>query len=162
MLGSPRERPASYAAVALEFAGAGLILVGAFVPWVRSHAFFLTIPVNGVQTDYGRMFPFVALSVFGLLAYQWSFGWRRWVPGAALLLAIAAIVFVVLYGVQVKDRVGRISESVQQQPGGPLVLSGGRAFSVEFDVGYYLTLLGAGTVVVGAALDLTATRQKMP
>ncbi len=46
-LGSPRERPASYAAVALEFAGAGLILVGAFVPWVRSHAFFPTNMVLG-------------------------------------------------------------------------------------------------------------------
>ncbi len=76
-LDSPRWQPASYVAVALELAGAGLILVAAFVPWVRSHAFFLLIPVRGVETDYGRVFPFLALGVFALLAYQWSYGWQR-------------------------------------------------------------------------------------
>jgi hypothetical protein len=148
--------------VALESAGAGLILVGAFVPWVRSHALFLTIPVNGVQTDYGRIFPFIALSILALLAYQWSYGWRRWAPGAVLLLAIAAIVLAVLYGVQIKHRVGRISESAQHQLETPLVLSGGRAFSVEFDTGYYLTLVGAGGVIVGTVLDLKASLREVP
>ncbi len=145
--------PVSRRAIPLQAAGAGLILIAAFVPWVRSHAFFLTIPVNGVQTDYGKIFPFVALAIFGLLAYQWSFGWPKWAPGAIALLAISAMTLALLYGVQVRQRVEKINASAQGQPV-PLVLQGGTAFRVEFDIGYYLTLLGCLGVLIGAVLDL--------
>lgn len=149
-------RPSSQVGVAFQVAGAGLILIAAFVPWVRSHALFLAIPVSGIKTDYGRIFPFLALAAFGLLAYQWSFGWRKWAPGIVFLLAIVALVVAILYGVQVKERVGRINQSSENKSAGPFVLPGGSLFNVDLDVGYYLTLLGAGCLGAGAVEDLRA------
>lgn len=31
-------------------------------PWVRSETIFLTVSVQGVETDYGRLFPLMALA----------------------------------------------------------------------------------------------------
>ncbi len=159
-LDSARKQPASQVAVALQLAGAGLILVAAFVPWVRSHAFFLLIPVRGVETDYGRVFPFLALGVFALLAYQWSYGWQRWAAGVVLLIGAVALLTTILYGVQVRQRATRVNEAAKKQPEQPLVLGGGTLFSVDFDVGFFLTLLGAGCLIGGAASDLGAGRGK--
>ena len=156
--GEGRRQP-SPVAVSLQLAGAGLILISAFVPWVRSHALFLTIPVRGAETDYGRLFPLIALVVAALLAYQWSFGWRHWAHGVVLLLGIAALTVAIVYGVQVTQRVQRIAKNTQNQPGAPLVLTGGALFSIEFDIGYYLTLLGAGGLIAGAVAGLREQRR---
>ncbi len=157
-LSSESRRQPSSVAVSLQLAGAGLMLISAFVPWVRSHALFLTIPVRGAETDYGRLFPIIALVVAALLAYQWSFGWRRWPHGVVLLLGIAALTVAIVYGVQVTQRVQRIAKNTQTQPGAPLVLGGGALFSIEFDIGYYLTLLAAGGLVAGAVAGLREQR----
>ncbi len=152
-------RPVSYAAVSLQLAGAGLILIGAFVPWIQSHALFLTVPVRGIETDYGRLFPAVALVVLAILAYQWSLGWRKWAHGLILLLGLVAMIVSVVYGVQVEQRVHRVAEANRDKPGAPLVLSGRAAFSMEFDVGYYATLLGAGSLIGGAVSSLRRSRR---
>ncbi len=141
-------------AVSFQLAGAGLILISAFIPWIRSHALLLTIPVRGAETDYGRLFPGIALAVAALLAYQWSFRWHRWMHGVILGLGILALAVAVVYGMQVTHRVGRIEGAARQQPAAPLVLGGGSLFSVEFDVGYYLTLLGGGALIVGSIAGL--------
>lgn len=141
-------------AVALQLAGAGLILIGAFAPWIRSHALFLTIPVRGAETDYGRLFPAIALAVLAILASQWSLGWRKWAHGLVLLLGVVALAVAGLYGVQVTQRVHRVAEVNRNQPGAPFVVPGRSAFSFEFDVGYYVTLLGAGGLLAGAIIGL--------
>ncbi len=153
-------RTAVSLAVALQLAGAGLILISAFVPWVRSHALFLTVPVRGAETDYGQLFPAIALAVFILLAYQWSFRWHRWMHAVVLSLGILALAVAVVYAVQVTQRVGRIDTAAHQQQGAPLVLGGGRAFSVEFDVGYYLTLLGTGALIAGGIIELRTSPRR--
>jgi hypothetical protein len=152
-------RPASYGAVSLQLVGAGLILIGAFIPWVQSHALFLTVPVRGIETDYGRVFPSIALAVFAILAYQWSWGWRKWAHSLILLLGLVAIIVAALYGAQVQQRVRRVADANRDKPGLPLVLSGRAAFSVEFDVGYYATLLGAGSLLAGAVSSLRRSRR---
>jgi len=152
------KQPTSHAAVVAQSAGAGLILIAAFVPWVRSHAFFLQIPVRGVETDYGRVFPFLALGVFAVLAYQWSYGWQRWGAGLVLLIGAVSLAVAIVYGVQVKQRAIKANEATKKQPEQPLVLGGGTMFSVDFDVGFYLTLLGGGGVIGGAISDLAARR----
>ncbi len=145
-------------AVALQLAGAGLILIGAFTPWVRTHVFFLAIPVNGIDTDYGRLFPFLALAVCGILAYQWSFGWRRWLAGPVLFLGMVAIAVAIVYGVQIKGRAGKADEAAKKQSQAPFVTLGGTALSVDLDVGYFLTLLGAGSLLAGGTAALTRRR----
>jgi hypothetical protein len=155
---SAARRSFSYVVVSLQLAGAGLILLSAFIPWVRSHALFLTIPVNGVATDYGRLFPGVALAVFVLLAYQWSFGRRRLAHGLILLLGVVALTVAVLYAVQVTQRVNRIAKSAQEQLGSSLTLSGDSPFRLEFDIGYYLTLLGACGLVAGSVMGFRGHR----
>ncbi len=152
---SIRLPPPSYLAVALQLAGAGLILVGTFTPWVRTHVFFLAIPVNGIKTDYGRLFPFLALAVCAILASQWSFGWRKWLAGPVLIIGVVAIAVAVVYGVQVKGRAGRADEAARKQSQAPLVVLGGTAVSVDLDVGYFLTLLGAVSLLVGSTVTLT-------
>ncbi len=141
-------------AIGLQLAGAGLILIGAFAPWIRSHALFLTIPVRGAETDYGRLFPAIALAVLAILATQWSLGWRKWAHGLVLLLGVVVLGVAVLYGVQVTNRVHRVAVVNRDQPGSPFVLSGRALFSFEFDVGYYVTLLGAGGLLAGGIIGL--------
>jgi hypothetical protein len=114
--------------------------------------------VRGTETDYGRLFLFIALIVDALLAYQWSFRWHRWMHVVVLNLGVLALSVAILYGVQVTQRVSRIDTAARQQQTAPLVLGGGRIFSVEFDVGYYLTLLGAGALVAGAIAELRTPR----
>lgn len=38
------------------------LVIGVFIPWVRSETIFLTVSVRGVETDYGRLFPLMALA----------------------------------------------------------------------------------------------------
>lgn len=149
-----KPRPAPHLVVLLQLAGAGLILIGVFLPWIQSHALFLTVPVRGSETDYGRLFPAIALAVFAILAYEWSLGWRKWAHGVILLLGLVAVAVAVLYGVQVTQRVHRIAETTPSQPAAPLVLSGQAMFSVEFDIGYYTTLIGGSSMLVGAVMGL--------
>lgn len=156
---SEEPRPVPHVAVLFQLAGAALILFSAFIPWVQSHALFLTVPVRGSETDYGRLFPAIALAVFAILAYEWSLGWRKWAHGVILLLGMIAMTVAVLYGVQVTQHVLRIGQSARDQPGAPLILSGRAMFSVEFDIGYYVTLLGAGGLLAGAVIGLRQSRR---
>jgi hypothetical protein len=156
---SKGRRPPSQVAVSLYLGGAGLMLLGAFIPWVQSHALFMTIPVRGAQTDYGRLFPAIALVVLAVVAYHWSLGWRKWAHGFILLLGLVAVIVAALYGVQVTQRVHRVAEANREGPDAPLMLGGGRpAFSVEFDVGYYVTLIGAGGLIAGSIMGLRCSR----
>jgi len=148
-------------AVTLQLAGAGLILIGAFVPWVRSQAFFLVISVRGVETDYGQILPFLALGVCALLAYQWSYGWRRWPANIVLAIGVVTVAVGVFYGVQVQRSAIRLNVETKNQPEAPIVIGGGQLFNVSFDVGYYLSLLGGLALVVGAIGELQGTRRKL-
>ena len=151
---SKRRRPPSPVAPSLYLVGAGLMLLGAFVPWIQSHALFMTIPVRGAETDYGRLFPAIALVALAVVAYHWSLGWKKWAHGLILLLGVVAVVVAVVYGLQVTQRVHRVAEANRDKPGAPLVLGGRAAFSVDFDVGYYMTLLGAGSLLAGGVSGL--------
>jgi len=152
-------QPGSQAAALVQLAGAGLMLLGAFIPWIQSHALFMTIPIRGAETDYGRLFPAIALVALAVVAYHWSLRWRKWAHGLILLLGLVAVIVAVVYGVQVTQRVHRVAEANRDRPDAPLVLGGGRpAFSVEFDVGYYVTLVGAGGLIAGAIMGLRCSR----
>ena len=155
-----KPQPVPHLVVLLQLAGAGLILIGVFLPWIQSHALFLTVPVRGAETDYGRLFPTIALAVFAILAYEWSLGWRKLAHVVILLLGVVAMTAALLYGVQVAQRVHRVAESTHDQPGAPpLVLPGRAPFSVEFDIGYYTTLLGAGCLLAGAVIGLQQSQR---
>ncbi len=154
----PGSRPSSPIAPSLYLVGAGLMLIGAFAPWIQSHALFMTIPIRGAATDYGRLFPAIALVVLSVAAYHWSLGWRKWAHGLILLLGLVAVTVAVLYGVQVTQRVHRVAEANREGPDAPLVLGTRPAFSVEFDVGYYVTLVGAGSLIAGAIMGLRGSR----
>jgi len=151
-------QPGPQAAALVQLAGAGLMLLGAFIPWIQSHALFMTIPIRGAETDYGRLFPAIALVVLAVVAYPWSLGWRKWAHGLILLLGLVAVIVAVLYGAQVTQRVHRVAEANREGPDAPLVLGGRPAFSVEFDVGYYVTLGGAGSLIAGAIMGLRCSR----
>jgi hypothetical protein len=146
------------AAALVQLAGAGLMLLGAFIPWIQSHALFMTIPIRGAETDYGRLFPAIALVVLAVVAHHWSSGWREWAHGLILLLGLIAVIVAVLYGVQVTQRVHRVAEANRDRPDAPLILGARPAFSVEFDVGYYVTLVGAGGLIAGAIMGLRCSR----
>ncbi len=158
---SERRRPPSEAAVAVQLAGAGLVLISAFVPWVRSQVFFLVIPVRGVETDYGRILPFLALGVCALLAYQWSYGWRRWPASIVLAIGVVTVAVGVFYGVQVQRSASRLNVETKNQPEAPLVIGGGPLFNVAFDVGYYLSLLGGVGLIAGAIGELRWARGRL-
>jgi hypothetical protein len=137
----------------VEGAGAGLTLIGAYVPWVVSFALFTTVPVRGVETAYGRVLPLIPLAALGLLAWRWYMRRARWVHLGIAGLGISTIMLTLLYAVEVKRNLVRAQESLarsgQMLPG---------SVRVDFDVGLYLTAAGGAAMLVGGILGLASER----
>ncbi len=121
----------------VEGAGAGLIFIGAYVPWVMTFAVFTSLPVRGVDTDYGRIVPLIPLLGLGLVAWRWYKGRTWWVHLFIVALGAFTIVLALLYTVGVKRTSTLAQESLA---GSRLALPG--AVRVRFDVGLYLTVTG--------------------
>jgi len=141
-----------------EAAGALLVFVGAYVPWVMTFAFVATVSVRGVDTDYGRVLPLLPLLALGMLAWRWYVRKARWVHLAVTVLGMAAIVIAVAFVVTTKRGAANARE--------PLARSGGSTLpgtvDVRFDVGIYLTVASGTTLIAGGILgagqDLTKRR----
>lgn len=137
----------------VEGAGAGLILIGAYVPWVVSFAFFTSVPVRGVETTYGRFLPLIPLLAFALLAWRWYARRARWVHLPIVVLGIATGVLTIVYAVEVNRNLARTQQSLARSG---QVLPG--AVRVNFDVGIYLTAAGGAAMVVGGILGAGSRR----
>ncbi len=141
------EKASGIAALA-EGAGAVLIFIGAYVPWVQTFAVFTSVTVRGVKIDptYGRLLPLIPLVTLGLLAWRWytKRGWR--VHTAILVLGILTLTLTLMYGVKVKRDLVRAQQSLAragQLPG---------TVRVDLDVGFYITLTGGAMLAVGGFL----------
>jgi len=131
-----------------EGAGAVLIFIGAYVPWVQTFALFTSVSVRGVKIDptYGRLLPLIPLVALGLLAWRWYVGRGRWVHLAILVLGILTLALTLMYGVNVKRDLMRAQQSLAragQLPG---------TVRVDLDVGFYITLAGGAMLAVGGFL----------
>lgn len=138
----------------VEGAGAALILIGAYVPWVVSFALFTTVPVRGVETPYGRVLPLIPLVALGLLAWRWYARRARWVHLPIMALGIATVALAIAYAVEVNRNLTRTQQSLERSG---QVLPG--AVRVNFDVGIYLSAAGGAAMVVGGALGVLQERR---
>lgn len=137
----------------VEGAGAALIFIGAYVPWVVSFALFTSVPVRGIQTTYGRALPIISLVALSLLAWRWYVTRARWVHLAILALGIAAVTLALAYTVEVKRNLARTQQSLARSG---QVLPG--AVRVDFDVGIYLTVAGGVAMFIGGILGIRRDR----
>lgn len=137
----------------VEGAGAALIFIGAYVPWVVSFALFTSVPVRGIQTTYGRALPIISLVALGLLAWRWYVTRARWVHLAILALGVAAVTLALAYTVEVKRNLARTQQSLARSG---QVLPG--AVRVDFDVGIYLTVAGGVAMFIGGILGIRRDR----
>ncbi len=129
-------------------AGAALIFIGAYVPWVQTFALFTSVSVRGVKIDptYGRLLPLIPLVALGLLAWRWYTKRGRWVHMTILVLGILTLALTLTYGVKVKRDLMRAQQSLAragQLPG---------TVRVDLDVGFYITLAGGAMLAVGGLL----------
>ena len=141
-------------AVLLEGAGAGLIFIGAYVPWVVTFALLTSVPVRGIDTTYGRILPLVPLVALGLLAWRWYVGRARWVHLAIIALGMSMVIGTVVYAVEVKRNLTRAQQSLARS--GPQIPG---TLNVRFDAGIYLTAAGGAAMLTGGLLG---TRQDRP
>lgn len=136
-------------ATLVEAIGAGGLLIAAYTPWVVTSALFMTVPVRGVDTSYGRMLVLVPLTAFGLLAWRWYARRARWVHVAIAVLGLITGALVATYAVQVKENVARAQQSLTRS---------GQAFpgtvQVTFDMGSYLAVASALALLVGGILGI--------
>lgn len=137
----------------VEAAGAGLILIGAYVPWVVSFALFTSVPVRGVETTFGRVVPLIPLAAFALLAWRWYARRAPWIHVAVAGLGVATIALVLAYAVEVKRNLVRAQESLASSG---QVLPG--SVRVDFDVGLYLTAAGGAAMLLGGILGIASER----
>ena len=151
--GQERRRARAETARLVEGAGAGLILIGAYVPWVVTFALFTSVPVRGVETTFGRVVPLIPLAGFALLAWRWYVRRAPWVHVAVAGLGIAAIALVLAYAVEIKRNLVRAERSLAKSG---QVLPG--SVRVDFDVGLYLTAVGGAAMLVGGILGLASER----
>ncbi len=133
----------------VEGAGAGLIFIGAYVPWVVTFVLVTTVSVRGVDTDYGRILTLIPLLALGLLAWRWYARRGRWVHVGIIALGILAIALALVYAVGVKRNLSRVQQSLARA--GPMLPGN---YRVGFDLGLYLTLAGGAAMVGGGALEL--------
>ncbi len=140
-------------AALVEGAGAALIFIGAYVPWVVSFALFTTVPVRGIETTYGRMLPIIPLVALGLVAWRWYVRRARWAHLAILVLGIVAVTLTLVYTVEVKRNLTRTQQSLARSG---QVLPG--TVRVDFDVGIYLTVAGGVAMFIGGILGLRQDR----
>ncbi|MGQ0551402.1 MAG: hypothetical protein ACT4PY_17215 [Armatimonadota bacterium] len=137
----------------VEGAGAGLILIGAYVPWVVSFALFTSVAVRGVETTFGRALPLIPLAALGLLAWRWYARQARWVHLPIMALGIATMALTIAYAVQVNRNLTRTQQSLERSG---QVLPG--AVRVNFDVGIYLSAAGGAAMVIGGILGARQDR----
>lgn len=137
----------------LEGAGAVLIFIGAYVPWVVTFALFTGVPVRGVDTAHGRILPLIPLVAFALLAWRWYARRARWVHLGIIALGIGIVVLAMGYAVGVKRTLVRAQQSIarsgQALPG---------TVSVRFDVGIYLTAAGGAAMAIGGLVGISQDR----
>lgn len=152
MSSAPPGRASSLAGL-LEGGGAGLILIGAFVPWVVTVALIATVPVRGLETHLGRLLPLIPLTAFGLIAWRWYARRAQWVHLLIVALGASAIALTIGYAVGVKRNLAQAQQSLarsgQALPG---------SVDVRFDVGMYLTALGGAAMIVGGLLGARQER----
>ncbi len=151
--GAPHPQPGaggSDVAGLVEAAGAALLFIGAYVPWVMTFAFVATVSVRGVDTDYGRVLPLLPLLAMGLLAWRWYIRRARWVHLAVAVLGMAAIALAVGFVVMTKRGAQNAQESMTRSVGPTLPGTVG----VRFDVGIYLTVAGGAVIVAGGVLGV--------
>ncbi len=152
---TPQQTPRDGRGIAglVEGAGAGLILIGAYVPWVVSFALFTSVPVRGVETTYGRVLPLIPLVALGLLAWRWYARRARWVHLPILALGIGTVALTIVYAVEVRRNLVRTQESLTRS---------GQVFPgsvrVDLDVGLYLTAVGGAAMMIGGVLGITSGR----
>lgn len=144
----PPDRSLGVAAL-VEGAGAALIFIGAYVPWVQTFALFTTVSVRGVDTPYGRILPLIPPAALGLLAWRWYVRRARWVHVIISALGILVMGLVLVYAVQVKRNLARAQQSLARSD---QLLPG--SIRVGFDVGFYLTIAGGAVMVGGGLLGL--------
>ncbi|MGQ0571631.1 MAG: hypothetical protein ACT4P5_19180 [Armatimonadota bacterium] len=149
--GTPQDssRTAGGVAGLVEGAGAGLILIGAYVPWVVSFALFTSVPVRGVETPFGRVLPLIPLVALGLLAWRWYARKARWVHLPIMALGIATVALAIAYAVQVNRNLARTQQSLARSG---QVLPG--TVRVNFDVGIFLSAAGGAAMVIGGILGV--------
>ncbi len=141
----------------VEGAGAGLIFIGAYAPWVVTFVLVTTVPVRGVDTEYGRILPLIPLVAFGLLALRWYARRGRWLHVGIIALGILAISLALVYAVGVKRNLSRVQQSLARA--GPMLPG---TFRVGFDLGLYLTLAGGAAMVGGGVLGLRKDQPPLP
>ena len=126
-----------------------MILIGAYVPWVVTFALFTSVPVRGVDTEYGRILPLIPLLALGLLAWRWYVRPARWVHFTIIALGVFTIALAVVYVVTVQRNLSQAQQSLarlgQLLPG---------TVRVGFDIGIYLTLGGAAAMLAGGLLGI--------
>ena len=136
-------------ATLVEAIGAGGLLIAAYSPWVVTSALFMTVPVRGVDTTYGRMLALVPLTAFGLLAWRWYARRARWVHIGVAVLGLLAAALVPVYAIQIKGNVTKAQRSLTQSG---QALPG--TVQVRFDLGLYLTVASGVAMLVGGILGV--------
>ena len=137
----------------LAAAGAILVFIGGYVPWVVTTALFSDLPVRGVETPWGRRLLLLPLAALGLLAWQWYVRRARWVHAVILVLGAMIVGVALAYAVQVRGNLARARESLAasgQLPG---------AVNVRFDVGLYLTVVGGAALILGGGVGIRESRR---
>ena len=152
---SPRQAGGSDVAGLTEAAGAALVFIGAYVPWVMTVAFVATVSVRGVDTDYARVLPILPLLALGLLAWRWYVRRARWIHLVVAVLGVAAIVMAGRFVVMTQRGAAHAQQSLTQSVG-PLLPG---TVAVRFDIGIYLTVAGGAAMIVGGILGARQDRR---
>ena len=137
----------------VEGAGAALMFIGAYVPWVVTFALFTSVPVRGVDTSYGRVLPLIPLFAVGLLAWRSYVRRARWVHLVIIVLGVLSITLATLYVIEVNRNLARAQQSLARSG---QVLPG--TVRVRFDVGIYLTGAGGAAMLIGGILGIRRER----
>ncbi len=142
-------------AALVEGAGAVLIFIGAYAPWVQTFALFTTVAVRGVKIDptYGRLLPLIPLVALGLLAWRWYVRRARWVHLSILAMGVLTVALSLAYGVKVKRDLVQAQLALTRagQPPG--------AVRVGLDIGFYLTVAGGIALAVGGIVGSRQDRE---
>lgn len=133
-----------------ESAGAVLLFIGAYVPWVITFALVATVSVRGVDTDYGRTLPLLPLFALGLLAWRWYIRRACWVHPVVAVLGMAAIALATWFVVQTNQGAANAQEFLTRSVGSTLPGTVG----VRFDVGIYLTVTGGAAMIAGGVIGV--------
>ncbi len=131
----------------LQGAGAALVFIGAYVPWVVTTALITSVPVRGADTEYGRILALIPLAAAGLLAWRWYMGGSRSVHLAVAACGVVIVALGLIYATGVSRNLARTQQSLARSG---LTLPG--TVSVRFDVGFYLSLIGGAAMAAGGAM----------